>query len=162
MSFFGQEGFGPPVKNEDDASRSRERALESTFDYEEYASEYDQEERELTSKLAELRQQNNLLQNMCSLVLQKSCAAHQESQALLHLLEMLNAQHSDAPGLQGLHSPGAGEPLMKLEDTPYSNADTRDLEAVAAAALATNEDHVAGAIIDLLLMGARRRSAPAT
>lgn len=53
---------------------------------------------------------------------------------------------------------GAGEPLMKLEDTPYTNADTRDLEAVAAAALATNEAHVAGAIIDLLLMGARRRS----
>ena len=51
---------------------------------------------------------------------------------------------------------------MSLEDAPYGTADTKSLEAVAAAALAHNERHVGGAIIDLLLLGARRRSSHAS
>ena len=47
---------------------------------------------------------------------------------------------------------------MDLKEAPYGISDAKNLEAVAAAALAHNERHVAGAIIDLLLLGARRRS----
>ena len=55
----------------------------------------------------------------------------------------------------------AGE-LMDLADMPYGSTDTKSLEARAAAALARNDKHVAGAIIDLLLLGARRRSSAPT
>ena len=52
--------------------RSRARDLESTFDYEDLPeSQYALEEQELTEKVEELRHQNDLLQNMCTLVLQK-------------------------------------------------------------------------------------------
>lgn len=51
---------------------------------------------------------------------------------------------------------------LSLEDAPYSTRDIKSLEAVAAAALAHNECHVGGAIIDLLLLGARRRSTHAS
>lgn len=53
-------------------ARARARDLEHTFDYEDYfCNEQELEERELSSKIHELREQNGFLEHMCSLVLQK-------------------------------------------------------------------------------------------